>query len=151
MEKELNEKILPIYDDILFLTEIQNPQILSNYLENAQIILFVYLKSDINAENKQLLQNLITACKVVEAQVQFLEIDLINDFIKLFPHLLAKKIVLFGISLESDILSTAYIQHYLFEFKGKKLVQTSSLTELNTNQELKKILWNNGLKPMFDV
>ena len=75
----------------------------------------------------------------------------VKDLNKLFPHLLAKKIVLFGISLESDVFSTSYIQHHLFEFKGKQLVQTSSLSILAKNQEFKKMLWNNGLKPMFEL
>ncbi len=151
MKKELNEKILPIYDDLLFLTSTLQPDVLKNYLENAQPYLFVYLNSDFSAENKQFLQNLITACKLNNDHIQYLGVDQNQDFNLLFPQLLAKKIVLFGISLKSDIFSTSYIQQHIFEFNGKQLLQTSSLEKLSNNKELKFELWNNGLKPLFDI
>lgn len=104
-----------------------------------------------NDEEEEQLKKIIEACKIQEDEYHTLHIATEK---KISWHHLKEvfkpeNVILFGVQLHALGISAFLHINTINNFSGVKWVPTLSLNELQQNNEAKKSLWVNALKPLF--
>ncbi|MBS1772186.1 MAG: DNA polymerase III subunit psi [Bacteroidetes bacterium] len=97
------------------------------------------------------LQKILQACKLNKEQYQIIRFakDQRLAWHKLKEAFHPKHVLLFGVMpAQLGIMATLYI-YYPNSFDGCIWIPSLSLTEMEQQQEAKKQLWQNALKPVF--
>lgn len=102
-------------------------------------------------EDDMLLAKMMQACKLSPDDYLVLQPDEENavSWHSLRDKTGAKTIVLLGLLPEDIGVSAMLMPHQVSRFGGANWIVTSSLQELNARPEIKRHLWQYGLKPVF--
>lgn len=118
-------------------------------LEKIQVLLLY--TEEMNDNYKELINNMMKACKIEEASYYALQCDNTPfNISKLLAHASnLNTIILFGVDCNTLGLNITLIKNLPQEFAQKFWIKTHSLSELNNNNALKNQLWTGAFKPHF--
>lgn len=103
-----------------------------------------------SAEETQL-SKILAACNLTVGDYNLIPVpdgDLMAWY-RLREQLKPKHVILFGVSPEQLGVSVYFMPHQVNRFNDASWIPTLSLQELEQNPDVKKHLWNYGLKPVF--
>ena len=143
-------ELLPIYDEALYITS-QNKSTFDAKLDKPKADVLVLLaKGDLNDETNILLDKMLAASKFSKEDYQIVSV-LQSSVFDAINHHQSATILLFGLSLSSEVFNAQKEKYKPFRFGGKKILLCDSLVTIATNPTLKSTLWTNGLKVLFNI
>lgn len=111
----------------------------------------VFSQSDINANSQEMLEKMMTACKLSDSQYAFIALDQGQTPQHVYnayqPHIM----LLFNFKLSNDHYYIDRPLHRPFNIADMKVLYSHRLADIIANTQLKLDLWNNGLKPLFSI
>lgn len=147
---ELNpEDILSIYNEYLYIdvNNISNHRVVTGQFE--QRILVLFLESDYNAGTETMLQKMMASCKLEQKDTYFVALKDENQLLAIVQHYNPITVVSFGLTFQGETIRFNRSAYKPFRFNNIKFLLSDSLTKLNSDDQLKRTLWTNGLKPLF--
>ncbi len=104
-----------------------------------------------NDTERQQLQKMLQACTLSPADYNLLEIgaDTNVAWHQLRDALKCKNLLLLGIEASQLGVSIYFMPHQVNRFNDCSWIPTLSIPQLEQNTDVKKHLWNYGLKPVF--
>ncbi len=147
---ELNpEDILSIYNEYLYIDidNISNHNLKAGQYE--QKILVLFLENDFSIANETMLQKMISSCKLADKDTYSISLNHENDALKVIQQYNPTTVLSFGISFQGEHFRFNKTYYKPFRFNNIKFLLSESLTKLNSDEQLKRTLWTNGLKPLF--
>lgn len=104
-----------------------------------------------NSSEEQQLTKMMQACKLSNEDYNIIKL---NDAQKISWHLLRERlspkvVILLGIDPQALGIVARFRAYYANSFDDRIWIVSASLQELEHNQELKKSLWVDALKPVF--
>lgn len=116
-----------------------------------QQILLCITASDEQAHLLELLQKMMHACKLTEVDYQVVVIENMSPVHRVVAQCQPHVCILFGMSLQHESFQSLKKTYIPFRFNQVKMLTTHTLQEINQDATIKSTLWNQGLKPIFNI
>lgn len=145
------DEVLHIYNETLY-TNIDfkaSYEILKGSFQ--QKILILISKDDNLPENQQLLEKMLQACKLQEADYQIAMLPDTSHVLSTINQLQPETVLLFGLHLNNEAFNAQKKLYAPFRFNNIKFLLSNTLREVSTTPALKSSLWTTGLKPLFNI
>ncbi|MCC7028991.1 MAG: hypothetical protein IT257_01710 [Chitinophagaceae bacterium] len=144
-------ELIPLYSETLYEDHAADAEIGVEVLHSGQKVLVLVQDSEWNVENEAFLKKILAAGKLND-----------NDFIiqsvskpgKIFPLIAAfhpEVLLLFGLQLDSEFFKPQKSVYKPFVMNEIKIVLSDTLTVLNADKDKRLLLWNNCIKPLFNI
>lgn len=151
MSTSNNPAYLPLYTEEVFFTlqteEIPQPN-LGNFEKK---VLLLYKQQELNAATDEMLRKMMNSCKLTENdyyRVGLLQTSQISPALRQYQP---ETVLIFGLPWENGSFQIQKPLYKPFRFAGMKCLLSEGIETLHAKPELKKTLWNNGLKYIFEI
>jgi hypothetical protein len=151
MSNTPNLALMPLYTDEMFFTlaqsELPNPD-LGSYNKK---VLVLYAAAELTPSTDEMLRKMMQSCRIEESDYYRIGLNnpaLIAPLIRLHQP---ETLLLFGLPWQNGSFSIQKNPYSPFRFAGIKCLLSDGLNTLQQKPELKKELWNKGLKYLFQI
>ena len=151
MSNAQNPALLPLYtDEIFFTTEhLELPQ--PNLGGFNKKVLLLYTAEELNGPTDEMLRKMMQSCRLEETDYYRIGIKSAKLIAPLIRHHQPETIILFGLPWQNGTFQIQKPVYTPFRFAGMKCLLSDGLNTLQQKPELKKELWNKGLKYLFQI
>lgn len=151
MSNEQKTALLPLYTEEIFFTpdhqELPKPT-LGGF---KQKVMLLYLAEELNPASDEMLRKMMQSCRLDENDFYRIGIESPNLIAPLIRHHQPETLILFGLPWQNGTFQIQKPNYTPFRFAGMKCLLSDGLSMLQQKPELKKELWNKGLKYLFQI
>lgn len=151
MSNSPNPALLPLFTNEMFFTpeqpELPSPD-LGGYNKK---VLVLYAAAELTPTTDEMLRKMMQSCKLNESDYYRIGLStpsLIAPLIRLHQP---ETLLVFGLPWQNGSFDIKKNPYTPFRFAGMKCLLSDSLNTLQQKPELKKELWNKGLKYIFQI
>lgn len=151
MSNAQNPALLPLYTDEIFFTteQLELPQ--PNLGGFNKKVLLLYTAEELNGPTDEMLRKMMQSCRLEETDYFRIGIESAKLIAPLIRHHQPETIILFGLPWQNGTFQIQKPVYTPFRFAGMKCLLSDGLNTLQQKPELKKELWNKGLKYLFQI
>ncbi|MBL7767151.1 MAG: hypothetical protein JNJ58_13710 [Chitinophagaceae bacterium] len=149
---ELNpEEITYIYDTVLYESVPEKHDYKTIQHKNGNRIAIFLLEKEFSTEDHTLLKKMMGASQLHEEAYSIIALTQVSDLMAVLVKWHPETVILFGLTLQSPIFQLNRELYKPFRFNQMRILLAESLPKLAKDDSAKKQLWNNGLKPLFNI
>lgn len=145
------DEVLHIYTDILY-ENFENESLTQILAGNYKKRILVIIKStEYDVGDEALLSKMLQACQLAQDDYYLIAATSADMIRPLITKHNPETIILFGMSLDTDMMKLQKPKYKPFRFNQIKILLCDSLPAIAKDGNLKIAMWTQGLKPLFKI
>lgn len=151
MSTSNNPAYLPLYTEEVFFTVQPEISLQADLGLFEKKILLLYVTQELNAATDEMMRKMMNSCRLSENDYYRVGLNSPHELLAAIRQFQPETVLVFGIAWENGSFNVKKPLYKPFRFAGMKCLLSDGIQTLQDKPELKKTLWNNGLKYIFEI
>lgn len=144
-------ELLPVYNETLIMSIDNEPDITHKTANSEQKVLALVKQDEWNEINEDFLKKILSSCNLNDNNYLIAVVSKEENIFDIINKNAPEILFLFGVKLESDFFKHNKLNYKPFTFNNIKMILCDGLNIIKSEKEKRLLLWNQCIKPLFNI